>query len=206
MKTDLFSNLEFLVRWLHVFVGILWIGHLYFFNFVNLPFQGTMDKDLKRKVNPQLMPRALFFFRWGAMLTFLAGLVLFTMNYMYAPGLGFGPTSNFDFSIGRPYWILLGMLLGTIMWFNVWFVIWPAQQKLIAWVRDGQSPPEMPGLAKRAATASRINTYLSGPMLFGMLGAQHYSSWSWLVGAIAVALGLVAIWHSYGHSRKVKGF
>jgi len=207
MREDLYGNIEILVRWLHVFAGIVWIGHLYFFNFVNIPFQGTMDKDLKRKVNPQMMPRALWWFRWGAMITFLAGLALFTMIYMYTPGEGggFGPSNNFtDPSggiIGRGWWILMGMGFGTVMWFNVWFIIWPAQQKLIPWIRDGQSPPEMPALAKRAALASRVNTYFSGPMLFGMLGANHYNSFGW-AGLIAVVLGLAAIWHSYGHSKK----
>src|SRR5260370_31636979 len=93
--TDVFWNFEFLFRWLHVLAGIVWIGHLYFFNFVNGPFQGKLDGPTKKIVNPQLMPRALFWFRWGAMFTFIFGLVLFTMLYMYQPRVGFAPSGNF---------------------------------------------------------------------------------------------------------------
>src|ERR1044071_1894378 len=117
------SYSEFLFRWLHVIAGITWIGHLYFFNFVNAQLQASIDDPTKKAVNPQLQPRALWWFRWGAMITFIAGLILFTMLYMYTPGVGFGPSANFkDFTglTGRATWILFGMLLGTIMWFNVW--------------------------------------------------------------------------------------
>jgi uncharacterized membrane protein len=82
---------QLLLRWIHVLAGIVWIGHLYFFNFVNVPFQGTMDKDAKRKVNPALLPRALWWFRWGAMVTLLAGLVLFWKLYMRDGLLWQGP-------------------------------------------------------------------------------------------------------------------
>src|SRR5690349_12361116 len=120
--SDWYSNLHLFFRWLHVIAGITWIGHLYFFNFVNIPLQGSLDDATKKAVNPQLMPRALWWFRWGAMITFIAGLILFTMIYMYTPGVGFGPTNLFkDFNgiTGRAVWILFGMTLGTIMWFNV---------------------------------------------------------------------------------------
>ena len=76
--SDLFTNVQLLLRWIHVFAGIVWIGHLYFFNFVNIPFQGTIGPDVKKVVNPQIMSRALWRFRWGAMITFVAGLLLFT--------------------------------------------------------------------------------------------------------------------------------
>src|SRR5205814_1090 len=112
-----------------------WVGHLYFFNFVNVPLQGVLDDAAKKAVNPKLMPRALWWFRWGAMITFLAGLGLFTMIYMYTPGQGFGPSSLFmsDGALtSRGIWILLGMGLGTIMWFNVWFVIWPTQKSILS--------------------------------------------------------------------------
>src|SRR5262245_4139466 len=132
---DLYSNFEILFRWLHVIADITWIGHLYFFNFVNGPLQGKLDGPTKKIVNPQLMPRALWWFRWGAMITFLAGLTLFTMIYMYSPGRGFGPSVNFsgpDGITSRAVWILMGMTFASIMWFNVWFIIWPAQQKIQA--------------------------------------------------------------------------
>ena len=119
---DVYSNVHLLIRWLHVIAGIVWIGHLYFFNFVNVPLQGSLDDATKKGVNPQLMPRALWWFRWGAMITFLAGLTLFVLTYFYAPGVGFGPISllvDGDGLTDRAMWILFGMLLGTIMWFNV---------------------------------------------------------------------------------------
>jgi uncharacterized membrane protein len=86
------------------------------------------------------------------------------------------------------------------MWFNVWFIIWPAQQVILRGVRDGV--PADPALPKRAALASRINTYLSAPMLFGMLGANH-GSFSIVTAVIAIALGLVAIWWAYKTSTAV---
>src|SRR3989338_5033613 len=92
---DFFSNLHLLIRWLHILSGIVWIGLLYFFNFVNLPLQATLDDATKKALNPQLMPRALWWFRWGAMSTFVIGWVLFTMKYMYTPGAGFGPSALF---------------------------------------------------------------------------------------------------------------
>src|SRR3989338_1750560 len=75
--SDFFSNLHLLMRWLHVIAGITWVGHLYFFNFVNVPLQAALDDAGKKAVNPKLMPRALWWFRWGAMITFFAGLILF---------------------------------------------------------------------------------------------------------------------------------
>jgi uncharacterized membrane protein len=196
--SDFTSNLELLIRWLHVIAGIVWIGHLYFFNFVNGPLQGKLDGPTKKVVNPQLMPRALFWFRWGAMLTFIMGLTLFTIIYMYTPGKGFGPSSLFTGPEGmtsRAVWILMGMTFGFIMWFNVWFVIWPAQQKIQAAVRDG-TPPDA-ALVKRAANASKFNTYASGPMLFGMLAPAHYGAINVVTAIVAIAVALAVIWHLY---------
>lgn len=201
---DFYSNLQLLIRWLHVMAGIVWIGHLYFFNFVNIPFQGTIGGDVKKVVNPQLLTRALWWFRWGAMITFLAGLLLFVTTYLYAPGLGFGFTELFltqDGMTDRAMWILMGMLFGIVMWFNVWFIIWPAQKKLLPAVRDGVAPDAR--LAKRAVLASKMNTYLSGPMLFGMLAPSHYGAINILTAALAIALGLFAIWWSYKSAPKV---
>ena len=116
--SNLYRDLEFLFRWLHVFAGIIWIGHLYFFNFVNVPLQAALDDAGKKAVNPKLMPRALWWFRWGAMITFLSGLTLFTMIYMYS-GTGFGPSPAFVPPGGaitdRAWWIMFGMLLATVM-------------------------------------------------------------------------------------------
>ena len=176
--SDLYSNVQILLRWLHVLAGVIWIGHLYFFNFVNVPFQGKIGADVKKTVNPELLPRALFWFRWGAMFTFVLGLLLFTQIYMYQGGGHFGPTSLFRDAAGltsRAVWILMGLTLGTIMWFNVWFVIWPNQQKALN--IDNKYPDLAPSdkaaAGKTAMIFSRVNTLLSVPMLFGMVAAGH---------------------------------
>ena len=201
--SDFFTNFHLFVRWVHVFFGIVWVGHLYFLNFVNLQLQGALDDAGKKIVNPKLMPRVLWWFRWGAMVTFLAGWVLFTMSYMYTPGVGFGPSAMFSDGAGltqRAIWILLGMTLGTIMWFNVWFVIWPTQRRILS----GQVPAEeLPAARARAALFSRVNTFLSGPMLYGMLGAAHYTAINAFTVIVFVALGVWPIWHAYGISKKV---
>ena len=197
------SKLEFGVRWLHVFMGIVWIGHLYFFNFVNLQLQGKMDDPTKKLVNPHLMPRALWWFRWGAMVTFLSGLILFAQIFMYTPDLGWGANmilKGADGLTDRARWIMWGMTFGSIMWFNVWFVIWPAQKKLLG----GTAGDAAPALRTRAALASRINTYLSAPMLVGMLGAGH-AGMPFSYGALLTAalLGLAMIKAAYVHSTFV---
>ena len=201
--TDVYTNLQLFLRWLHVIAGITWIGHLYFFNFVNVPLQGAMDDATKKLINPKLMPRALWWFRWGAMVTFLAGLALFTLTYMHTPGAGFGPNPLFrtaDGITGRAVWILMGMLLGTIMWFNVWFIIWPAQKRMLS----GKVPADrLPAVRKRALLASRTNTFLSGPMLFGMLAPAHYGAANTVSIVVAVALGVIAIWWAIAASPKV---
>jgi uncharacterized membrane protein len=202
--TDLYSNVHLLLRWIHVLAGIVWIGHLYFFNFVNVPFQGTIGADLKKVVNPQLIPRALWWFRWGAMITFVVGLLLFAQLYLYVPGGGFGVSDLFSTEegvTGRAIWTLIGMLFGTIMWFNVWFIIWPAQKKILRGVRDGVAVD--PKLPKRALLASRTNAYLSGPMLFGMLAPSHYGAIDVLTALVAIGLGLLAIWWAIKTSPRV---
>ena len=200
---DLYTNLQLLLRWIHVIAGITWIGHLYFFNFVNANLQGALDDAAKKAVNPKLMPRALWWFRWGAMITFLAGLALFTLTYMYTPGKGFGPSLLFGTADGltsRAVWILFGMLLGIIMWFNVWMIIWPTQKKILS----GQVPADqLPAARKKAALFSKINTYLSGPMLFGMLAPAHYGAVNPVTLLVAALLGLIAIWYSYSIAPKV---
>ena len=201
--SDMYSNIHLIVRWLHVIAGITWIGHLYFFNFVNVPLQASLDDATKKAVNPQLMPRALWWFRWGAMITLLAGLTLFVLTYFYTPGAGFGPTSllmDSDGMTDRAMLILFGMLLGTIMWFNVWFIIWPTQKKLLT----GKVPADqIPAARKKALLTSRINSYLSGPMLFGMLAPAHYGTMNAGTFVIAVVLGLLAVWFSIKSSSQV---
>jgi uncharacterized membrane protein len=198
-------KIEFAFRWLHVISGITWIGMLYFFNFVNTQVQANLDDAAKKAVNPQLMPRALWWFRWGAMSTFLSGLVLFTVIYMYTPGFGFGPNALMQGMEGglsdRSRWIMWGMLFGSIMWFNVWFIIWPAQKGLLS----GKFPGDAAAPVRaRAGKFSRINTFLSGPMLVGMLGANHAGmGFSYLRFAILVALALGGVWVMLFHVPKV---
>ncbi|MBI3251824.1 MAG: urate hydroxylase PuuD [Candidatus Omnitrophica bacterium] len=190
---DVFTIVLFALRWLHFIFGITWIGLLYFFNFVNGPFQKTLDANTKKIVVPQLMPRALWWFRWGAMITFLSGWAYIGIK-LHANGAGLtGEGGLLTSTWGQ--WISLGALFGSVMWFNVWFVIWPAQQKLIAWTKAGQAPPEMAGLAAKAAKRSRINTYLSVPLLFFMGAASHFPSFSWITAVIVIAIGFVLVWH-----------
>jgi uncharacterized membrane protein len=201
---DWYGVIHILVRWLHVIAGITWIGMLYFFNFVNVPLQAALDDAGKKAVNPKLMPRALWWFRWGAMITFLAGLILFTWVYMYAPGAGFGPTSAFLEPGGaissRGWWIMIGMTLGTIMWFNVWFIIMPAQRKILG---GKASAEELPSIRRRAYLTSRTNTYLSGPMLFGMLAPNHFGALDLPTLLVFTAIALALIWHAIKFSGKV---
>ncbi len=194
--SDLYSNISILLRWLHVIAGITWLGLLYFFNFVNVPLQAALDDAGKKAVNPKLMPRALWWFRWGAMITFIMGLTLFTMIYMYTRGVGFGPNQQVFFEPGggisqRAWWIIFGGSLATIMWFNVWFIIWPIQKKMLG---GKASAEELPVIRRRAFLASRTNTYLSGPMLFGMLAPNHFGAIDIPILLVAVVLGLFAIW------------
>ena len=199
MSPEMSASIQLLLRWFHIFSGIVWIGHLYFFNFVNVPFQGVLEKELKPKVNPPLILRALWWFRWGAMLTFLFGLLLFSLIYWPHGGYLFDADGGLS---RRGMWMLFGGLLGTIMWFNVWFVIWPAQKQIIGGMTGGPAAP--PDVPKRALLFSRINTFLSAPMLVGMIAGSHQDVWSvmpmWVqIVFIVIVLGAVhgAIKSSY---------
>ena len=125
-------------------------------------------------MNPKLLLRAFYWFRWGAMYTFVIGVLLFGFKYFHQ-GLFFehgGGISN------RALWILFGGVIGTIMWFNVWFVIWPRQKLILGGLASGTPHPDAAKLAATAGKASRFNTYASGPMLFGMVVPNNYSGWS----------------------------
>ena len=195
------DHLQFFTRWLHVLAGITWIGHLYFFNFVNVQLQASIDDAAKKAVNPQLQPRALWWFRWGAMVTFLSGLLLFTLIFLYTPGVGFGMNPLMKGAEGltdRARWIMWGMLFGSIMWFNVWFIIWPINGGILR----GEITGDAVAAKRRVAfLASRTNTYLSGPMLLGMLAAGHMGtgfSYGALLGwgVLAAVVMHVMIMHS----------
>ena len=184
------SFVDLLLRFAHVIFGIIWLGHLYFLNLVNVPFQAQLDKELKPKVNPALLLRAFWWFRWGAMYTFLFGLALFVFNYQHPGHALKGPDGVIT---GRAMWIMMGMFLGTVMWFNVWFVIWPRQKKILGGLAAGTPHPDAAKMAALAGKASRFNLFSSGPMLFGMLGAQHLGAMSFPALAIVWVLG-VGFW------------
>ncbi len=147
--------LEFIFRWAHVLFGITWIGLLYYFNFVQTEYFKEAEADAKADAVKKLAPRALWWFRWGAMFTFLTGLSLLHQV---------GATANI---MGMPA-IWMGALAGTLMFLNVWLIIWPKQQIVIG-LKEGDGP----SAAAKAGLASRTNTLLSGPMLFGMLASKH---------------------------------
>ena len=189
MFDDVNSLLSVLFRWAHILFGIIWLGHLFFFNLVNVPFQADLDKELKAKVNPKLLLRAFYWFRWGAMYTFLLGLLLFGYKYFHQH-LFFeqgGGISN------RALWIMFGGLLGTVMWFNVWFVIWPRQKLILGGLAAGTPHPDAAKMAAVAGKVSRFNTYASGPMLFGMIVPNNYSGWPAVGMLLAIVLG-VGFW------------
>ena len=157
------EGFEFLVRWIHFLSGITWIGILYYFNFIQGAFLTEVEADTKKDITTKLMPRALWWFRWGAMITVIAGLII------YFRRLGvIGADTFFASSYGVS--ITIGGILGIIMWFNVWFIIWPNQKKIIAAAKGESSEG---GNARVAFLASRTNTMLSIPMLFFMAAASH---------------------------------
>lgn len=200
MFDDIPSLVSVLIRFGHIVFGIIWLGHLYFFNLVNVPFQADLDKELKPKVNPKLLLRAFWWFRWGAMYTFLFGLALFFYKYTYQ-GLFFNPEGGVSV---RAAWIMFGMLLAIIMWFNVWFVIWPRQKLILGGMAAGTPHPDAAKLAATAGKASRFNTYASGPMLFAMIVPNNYSGWSHSGMALALILGLGFWFGMIKRSFKVK--
>ena len=167
----------FVLRWLHVAAGVMWIGLLWYFNFVQIPTMPKVPAELKGGVTGYIAPAALFWFRWAAMATIVLGIILALRNHYLVEAY------TLDLSEGTAGWpvvpkylnIGIGMWLGTIMWFNVWFVIWPNQQKAL---NIGGKYSDLPGdqkaaAAKAAMIFSRINTLLSVPMLFSMVAASH---------------------------------
>jgi uncharacterized membrane protein len=163
----------FFLRWIHFLAGITWIGLLYYFNLVQTPFFAETEAGIRTGAIQKLVPRALWWFRWGAMFTFLAGILIYLIR-MHEMGAGLFYNSSYGVTI------TLGGLMGTIMFLNVWLVIWPKQQIVIASANQvaqgGQALPAAAGAGRRAALASRTNTVFSIPMLFFMGAASHYTS------------------------------
>lgn len=178
----------FLLRWIHFLSGITWIGLLYYFNFVQTPFFAETEAPVRTGAQQKLLPRAMWWFRWGAMITFLSGWL-----YLLHWWIG-----KVGFAAGVGAWaILLGGLLGSIMWANVWFVIHPKQKIVIQNALDvGAGKPANPAAAPagaRAGLASRTNTMLSIPMLFFMGAASHLQTLGMPRSGVVFWVGAVII-------------
>jgi len=180
----------FLLRWIHFLAGITWIGLLYYFNFVQVPFFAETEPGVRSGAQQKLLPRALWWFRWAAMITFLSG-------WLYL--LGFSIQKN-GFAVPGTWGIFLGGLLGSIMWANVWFIIWPKNKIVIQNALDtAAGKPANPAAAAagaRGGLASRTNVLLSIPMLFFMGTASHMPwlpvPWSGIVFWV-VALAIMVL-------------
>lgn len=208
------QGINYILKFLHYFFGVMWIGHLYYFNFT----QGAVipkiePANIRPNVLAKLLPEALWWFRWGAMWTLVTGLLM----------LHFSKYAGFSLMTGGEFtpWgvtILSGGVLGILMWANVWFIIWPNQKVVIqsnAQVSTGgQAIPEAAGLGAKALLASRTNTLFSIPMLFFMGAGAHLGmsvntanagTWFIVFGIIAAALEFNAIKGKLGPMQTVKG-
>ena len=197
---DYMDLVQFLFRWGHVMFGIAWIGLLYYFNFVQGGYMAAASNEAKVDAFTKLVPSALWWFRWAAMMTFLTGVVLLLI-IMSALSVG----------------ILLGALMATLMFLNVWLIIWPNQKIVIASneaVRDGgTADPNQAGAAAKALLASRTNTLMSLPMTLLMISHSHYTLGAgnlatlgmWIGLALIVAIEANAIWGKTGPITSVKG-
>ncbi len=152
----------FVMRWLHVMSGVMWIGLLWYFNFVQTPSMPKIPDEQKPAISKVIAPSALFWFRWSALATVVTGLGLAGINHYLVQALMLTKGVH---AIG------IGMWLALIMAFNVWFIIWPNQKKALGIVTV--SPEEKAAAAKLAGMTSRINTMLSIPMLFCMVAQSH---------------------------------
>src|SRR2546421_8539240 len=197
-----------LLRWMHFLFGITWIGLLYYFNFVQTPFFAETEPPVRSGAQQKLLPRALWWFRWGAM-----GTVIFGLAYLllWWDTLGFAFTS---WTVA----ILTGGVMGLFMWGNVWFVIWPKQKIVIAnAIATAAGQPANPAAAaagRRGALASRTNTLFSIPMLFFMGAASHYSGfatnvtpgglagWMVIAGAVILLVEMNALIGAQGSTKK----
>ncbi len=172
--------IDYLARWGHVLSGITWIGLLYYFNFVQGEYFKEADGDARTDAFTKLVPRALWWFRWGAMFTFLTGCILLGIR---------GASVSLDITIGA--------VLGTLMFLNVWLIIWPNQRIVIASNEQvkagGEARPEAAEAAPKAALASRTNTLFSLPMLFLMGSSTHLSSANGLGHGMVGNSGMTAL-------------
>ncbi|MBI3029373.1 MAG: urate hydroxylase PuuD, partial [Candidatus Rokubacteria bacterium] len=180
----------FLLRWIHFLSGITWIGILYYFNFVQTPFFAETDPPVRSGAIQKLVPRALWWFRWAAMVTFLSGWI-----YLLHRMGQFGGVREF-FATSYGWAIFLGGTLGSFMWLNVWFVIWPKQKIVIQNAIDtaGGKPanPAAAAAGGRAGVASRTNVLFSIPMLFFMGAASHLNLVETLSPGRKVAMAVIS--------------
>lgn len=164
----------FIMRWLHVASGVMWIGLLWYFNFVQIPNMPNIAAEHKPAITGVIAPSALFWFRWSAMATIVTGLLLSWMNGYLVSTLSLGGLLlGNGIEVEKHLALGIGMWLGIIMFLNVWLVIWP-NQKVALKLYGMDAPPEVTTAAgAKAAMFSRINTVLSLPMLFSMVAAQN---------------------------------
>lgn len=213
MDVALFTHdgLVQILRMTHFFFGVAWIGLLYYFNFVQGPFFAEIDAPTKNVAFSKLVPKALWWFRWGAMGTFLSGLVMLAIQGAQLKG---------DFFL-TPYGLYIwpGALMGTFMFLNVWLIIWPKQKILIASANSvlggGPANPEAAKVAPQAALASRTNVLFSIPLLFFMGASRHlsigmgenFSPWIpvGVVTAIILAIEVNALKGKMGPLTTIKG-
>jgi uncharacterized membrane protein len=154
--------LPFAFRWLHVLVSIMWIGLLYYFNFVQIPSMSKIPDEQKPAIGKVIAPAALFWFRWAALATVVMGLALAGHHNLLVPALTFAQGYR---GIG------MGMWLGLLMAFNVWFIIWPNQKKALGIVVVEATAKAK--AARMAMLTSRFNTMASIPMLYFMIAQSH---------------------------------
>ncbi len=186
MELALFSenSLAFLTRWVHLMTGVTWIGLLYYFNFIQGEYFKEADGGAKSDVIQKLVPRALWWFRWAAMFTFLSGVYLLYLKQL--SGMG----------------IMIGVIMGTIMFLNVWLIIWPNQKIVIASAKQvaggGEALPGAAAALGKAGLASRTNTLFSIPMLFFMASSIHLGQLQTPIhnasaASLVVVYGLIAV-------------
>jgi uncharacterized membrane protein len=169
-------GLNFLARWGHILSGITWIGLLYYFNFVQTPAFAAFEAGPRNEATTKLVPRALWWFRYGAAATLAFGILLLAIPEFEGADSRLVEMDYFKSGPGMS--IAAGILMALVMFGNVWGVIWPAQQKVIANAQNvlagGEADPSVPGIARKAACASRTNTMLSIPMLWYMAATSHF--------------------------------
>ena len=158
---------SWLCRFIHVTVAIMWIGLLWYFNFIQIPNMSKIPDELKPAIGKVIAPAALFYFRWAALFTIISGLFLALLNGYFYDAL----TLSISSGIPKHTAIGIGMWLGIIMAFNVWFIIWPNQKKALG-IIDCEPDVKIKS-ATTAMVVSRLNTILSLPMIFTMIAAQN---------------------------------